>query len=334
MSLEFVLLSTLLFLLLATGGRRLALVKLCDDGLRNVLKLLLLRVVVLRVGLRVVLKPLDCSVNCSLHLFLLFIGELASKLLLIINLVLEPIGIRSRPFLASTLSFIFLSSSAKSSASLIIRSISSGFNLFLHLLIFISEELSILDHTLNILRLQPVLVIGNCDLLAVTSGLIFSRHLQDTIGINLEGNFNLRNATRSRWNSSQVKLTENMVGLGHWPLTLKHLNGDSVLVVLSSGESLGLLGGDDGVTGDQLGHHTSNSFNSKGEGVHIQKNEVTGVFLSRQDTSLHSSSVCDSLIRVDASGWLLSIEEFLDKLLDLGNTSGSTNKHNLVDFIF
>merc|ERR1719259_582944 len=258
MSLEFVLLSTLLFLLLATGGRRLALVKLCDDGLRNVLKLLLLRVVVLRVGLRVVLKPLDCSVNCSLHLFLLFIGE----------------------------------------------------------------ELGILDHTLNILRLQPILVIGNGDLLTVTSG------------INLEGNFNLRNTTRSRWNSSQVKLTENMVVLGHWPLTLKHLNGDSVLVVLSSGESLGLLCGDDGVTGDQLGHHTSNSLNSKGEGVHIQKHEVTGVFLSRQDTSLHSSSVCDSLIRVDASGWLLSIEEFLDKLLDLGNTSGSTNKHNLVDFIF
>merc|ERR1719259_166082 len=141
MSLEFVLLSTLLFLLLATGGRRLALVKLCDDGLRNVLKLLLLRVVVLRVGLRVVLKPLDCS----LHLFLLFIGELASKLLLIINLVLEPIGIRFKTI--------------------------SGFNLILHLLIFISEELSILDHTLNILRLQPVLVIGNCDLLAVTVAL-------------------------------------------------------------------------------------------------------------------------------------------------------------------
>merc|ERR1719259_250736 len=167
MSLEFVLLSTLLFLLLATGGRRLALAKLCDDGLRNVLKLLLLRVVVLRVGLRVVLKPLDCSINCSLHLFLLFIGELASKLLLIINLVLEPIGIRFKTI--------------------------SGFNLILHLLIFIGEELSILDHTLNILRLQPVLVIGNGDLLAVTSGLIFSRHLQDTIGIDLEGNFNLRN---------------------------------------------------------------------------------------------------------------------------------------------
>merc|ERR1719259_757597 len=296
MSLEFVLLSTLLLFLLATGGRRMALVKLCDDGLRNVLQLLLLRVVVLRVGFGVVLKPLDCSINSSLHLFLLFIGELASKLLLIINLVLEPIGIRFKTI--------------------------SGFNLILHLLIFIGEELGILDHTLNILRLQPILVIGNGDLLTVT------------IGINLEGNFNLRNTTRSRWNSSQVKLTENMVVLGHWPLTLKHLNGDGVLVVLSSGESLGLLGGDDGVTGDQLGHHTSNSLNSKGEGVHIQKNKVTGVFLSRQDTSLHSSSVCDSLIRVDASGWLLSIEEFLDKLLDLGNTSGSTNKHNLVDFIF
>merc|ERR1719259_206373 len=307
MSLEFVLLCTLLFLLLATGGRRLALVKLCDDGLSNVLELLLLRVVVLRVGFGVVLKPLDCSVNCSLHLFLLFIGELASKLLLIINLVLEPIGIRFKTI--------------------------SGFNLILHLLIFIGEEIGILDHTLNILRLQPVLVIGNCDLLAVTSGLIFSRHLQDTIGINLEGNFNLRNTTRSRWNSSQVKLTENMVVLGHWPLPLKHLNGDGVLVVLSSGESLGLLCGDDGVTGDQLGHHTSNSLNSKGEGVHIQKHEVTGVFLSRQDTSLHSSSVCNSLIRIDASGWLLSIKEFLDKLLDLGNTGGSTNKHNLVDFI-
>ena len=45
----------------------------------------------------------------------------------------------------------------------------------------------------------------------------------------------------------EVELAKLVVVLGHGPLSLEHLDGDSVLVVGGSGEDLKLLGGDDGV---------------------------------------------------------------------------------------
>ena len=57
--------------------------------------------------------------------------------------------------------------------------------------------------------------------------------------------------------------------------TFKHLDGDSGLVVCRCGEDLGLLGGDDGVTRDQLGHDTTDGLDTHGQGVDIKKYKVT-----------------------------------------------------------
>ena len=54
-----------------------------------------------------------------------------------------------------------------------------------------------------------------------------------------------------------------------------YLDGDGVLVVSGRGEDLGLLGGDDGVPGDELGHHTSHSLDSEGQRVHVKQNDIT-----------------------------------------------------------
>lgn len=58
-------------------------------------------------------------------------------------------------------------------------------------------------------------------------------------------------------------------------LTFIDLDGDSWLVVRGGGEDLRLLGWYHGVPGDQLGHHSSNSLNTKSQGANIQKNQVT-----------------------------------------------------------
>ena len=68
-----------------------------------------------------------------------------------------------------------------------------------------------------------------------------------------------------------------MVVLGHGSLSFKDLNGDSVLVVCSGREDLGLLGWDHGVTGDQLGHDTSNGLNAHGQWIDVQENNLTSV---------------------------------------------------------
>lgn len=59
------------------------------------------------------------------------------------------------------------------------------------------------------------------------------------------------------------------------PRTFIDLNSDGWLIVRGGGKDLGFLGGDDRVPGDQLGHHASNSLNTKSQGAHIQENHVT-----------------------------------------------------------
>lgn len=49
-----------------------------------------------------------------------------------------------------------------------------------------------------------------------------------------------------------------------------YLNGDGWLVVGSRGEDLRLLGGDDRVAADELGHDASNSLNAQCQRVHVQ----------------------------------------------------------------
>merc|ERR550534_2075915 len=53
--------------------------------------------------------------------------------------------------------------------------------------------------------------------------------------------------------------------------------------------------------------------------------------VTSQDSGLNSSSISYSLIRVNALIQLLAIEEILQQLLNLGNPSGATDQHDVVD---
>lgn len=58
-------------------------------------------------------------------------------------------------------------------------------------------------------------------------------------------------------------------------LTFINLNGDSGLVIRGCGEDLGFLCGHHSVPGDQLGHNSSDGLDTKSQGAHIQKNDIT-----------------------------------------------------------
>ena len=53
-----------------------------------------------------------------------------------------------------------------------------------------------------------------------------------------------------------------------------YLDGDSCLLILVGREHLRLLGGDDSVPGDQLGHDSSNSLNTKGQGSNVKEKDI------------------------------------------------------------
>ena len=95
-----------------------------------------------------------------------------------------------------------------------------------------------------------------------------------------------------------------MVVLGHGSLTLEHLDGNSRLVVGGGGEDLRLLGGNDSVSGDEFGHDAADGFDAQREWIDVEQHDVS-ILLTRQHTGLHGRAVRHSLVRVDASAWLL-----------------------------
>lgn len=91
---------------------------------------------------------------------------------------------------------------------------------------------------------------------------------------------------------------------------------------------LALTSGDDSVAGNKLGHDTTGGLDTERKRVDVDEDDITEGLVTGEDTSLDSSAVRDGLIRVDALRWLLS-EVLLQELLNLGDTSRTTNKDNL-----
>uniref|UniRef100_A0A2P2NQK1 Heat shock protein 70 cognate n=1 Tax=Rhizophora mucronata TaxID=61149 RepID=A0A2P2NQK1_RHIMU len=57
-------------------------------------------------------------------------------------------------------------------------------------------------HLFNVFLGQPALVIGDCDLVPLTGGLVLGRHIQNAISINVKAHVDLRN-TPGRWRNSR-----------------------------------------------------------------------------------------------------------------------------------
>ena len=89
--------------------------------------------------------------------------------------------------------------------------------------------LGIIDHSLDLLLAEPALVVGDGDLVLLPRGLVASRHVEDPVGINVEGDLNLWYTPGSRGYAGQVKLAQQVVVLGHGPLTLVNLQENSHL---------------------------------------------------------------------------------------------------------
>ena len=155
----------------------------------------------------------------------------------------------------------------------------------------------------------------------------------------------MRNTAWCRRDAGEFEFSKKVIVLCKRTLTLENLNENSRLVVSGSGEATALLAhsrrssdkdlhlalpcGDDRVTGDQLREDTASCLDTKGEWADIDENDVRCPFSTGENTTLNSSTVSDSLVRVDALGRFLSAEVFFKELLNLRNTCRTSNKDNL-----
>lgn len=83
-----------------------------------------------------------------------------------------------------------------------------GLNLLGGGLVFLGEFLSLIDHTINFFLRESALVVSNGNTLLFASALVAGCNLENSVCVELEGNFDLRNTTRSCWNAGKIELAE------------------------------------------------------------------------------------------------------------------------------
>jgi hypothetical protein len=137
-------------------------------------------------------------------------------------------------------------------------------------------------------------------------------------------------ATGSHGDASQLEVTELLVVLRELALTLQNSDTDLGLVVCSSGEGLGLLGGDSGVSSNKTGKNATHGLNTEGQGSHIKEQNVLDI--TSEHSTLDSSANSDCLVGVNTTVGLLA-EEALNEFANLGHTSGATNEQHFVDLV-
>mmetsp|Transcript_10846 Transcript_10846/g.19316 ORF Transcript_10846/g.19316 Transcript_10846/m.19316 type:complete len:178 (+) Transcript_10846:889-1422(+) len=126
-----------------------------------------------------------------------------------------------------------------------------------------------------------------------------------------------------------------MVSIDDAALTFINLDIHGRLVVLNSGELPSPAAGHAGVAGHHLGKHTTLSLNPQGQRVDIDQDEGVHCLITNttKNGTLHCSAVRNSLVRIDRLAQGLTAEVVLQQLLDLRDTCGATNQHNLVNVV-
>ena len=204
-----------------------------------------------------------------------------------------------------------------------------GLNGRLAALVGLGVLLGIADHVLN-LRVAQTGAGGNGDGLVLASRLVRGVDVDDGIGVNVEGDLDLRNTTVCRGDADKLEVAEELVVADKLTLTLVDLDLNGRLEVSSGGEDLRLLGGDGGVAVDQTGEDTTEGLDTERQRGDIEEEHVGD--LSGKDGTLDCGTNGDGLVGVDRLGGVTA-EDALDRLGDLGHTGHTTDQDDFLDVL-
>ena len=157
-------------------------------------------------------------------------------------------------------------------------------------------QLGVLDHPLDFVFVE-VGRSGDRDLLLLAGAEIFRADVHDAVGIDVERDFDLRNAARRRRNAFQPEPSERLVVLRHRAFALQHVDVDRRLTVFGGREDLRLLRRDRRVAVDELGHHAAERFESERERGDVEQHDVA--HFTGEHAGLNRRADRDDFVGVD-----------------------------------
>ena len=148
------------------------------------------------------------------------------------------------------------------------------------------------------------------------------------VGINVEGNFDLRNAATRRCDTVEMESAKRFVVLCHLALALENIDFNRCLIVCSCGEDLALLGRNGCVAVYKLRAYAAKRLDSERQRRYVEKEYSFNI--SAENAALDSCSDSDALIRVDALESLFA-EDALYHILNRGDTCRAADEKDLAD---
>jgi hypothetical protein len=158
--------------------------------------------------------------------------------------------------------------------------------------------------------------------------MVFGRHVDDAVRVDVEGDLDLRHAPRCRREFDQLELAERLVERRHLTLALQHVDLDRRLAVFGGGEHLGAAGGNRRIALDELGHDPALGLDAERQRRDIEEEHVFDLAL--QHAGLHRRTDCDHLVRVDALVRLLA-GHAEHELLHGRHAGRAAHEHHMVD---
>ncbi|EIM04174.1 putative NAD-specific glutamate dehydrogenase [Rhodanobacter denitrificans] len=203
----------------------------------------------------------------------------------------------------------------------------AGGDQLVELLVLFLVRLGVGDHPLDLFLGQARTGL-DLDLLFLAGLLVLGRHMQDAVGVDVEGDLDLRHAARRRLDALQVELAQRLVRAGALALALQHVHGHRCLVVVGGGEGLRGLGRHRGVLLDQLGHHAAHRLDAQRQRGDVEQQHVLD--RTAQHAALDRRTHGDGLVRVDVLARLLA-EEVLHRFLHLRHAGLAADQDHVVD---
>ena len=188
-------------------------------------------------------------------------------------------------------------------------------------------RLSILDHALNFIVRQTTRCFDHNRLL-LTGRLVFGRHMQNAVGIDIKGHFDLRHAPRRWRNFAQVEAAERFIGLRLLAFALQHVHRDRGLIVVGGREHLIRLGRNRGVFLDQFGHYAAQGFDAERQRRYIQQQHVFDI--APQHAGLNGRTHRHRFVWINILA-RLATKEFFDYILHFRHACLATDQDHIVN---
>ncbi len=188
-------------------------------------------------------------------------------------------------------------------------------------------QLGVLGHLLDLFLGEAGRALDG-DLLVLAGAEVLGGDVEDAVGVDVEGDLDLRGAARRGRNAVELERAEGLVVARHGALALQHDDLHGGLVVAVGREDLGLLRGNGGVARDHRRRDVAGGHDAQRERGDVEEEHVAHVAL--EHAALHGRADSDHLVRVHALMRGLAAEA-LRELDDLGHAGHAADEHEFVN---